>query len=102
MKNIVYAVRFLCEIAAIVAFVWHGWLVTGVLVGAAVIVFWGAFVAPKAPRRLRDPLRLISELVIFGGATVAFVEVDQTAVAIVFAVCALTSLALVRRWPDPV
>ncbi len=48
------------------------------------ILFWGFFVSPKAPRRLRDPLRLVSELVIFLGATAAFVEVGQTAVALVF------------------
>lgn len=97
-----YAVRFLCEIAAVVAFVWHGWVVLGILVGAAVIVFWGLFVAPKAPRRLRDPLRLVAELVIFLGATAAFVEVGQSGVAIVFGVCAVLSAGLVRRWPEPV
>jgi Protein of unknown function (DUF2568) len=102
VKNTVYAIRFLCEIAAIVAFVWHGWVVAGILIGGAVILFWGFFVAPKAPRRLRDPLRLVSELVIFVGATAAFVEVGQSLVALVFGVCAVGSAGLVRRWPDPV
>jgi hypothetical protein len=102
MKNAVYTIRFLSEIAAVVAFVWHGWVVTGILIGAGVIVFWGVFVAPKAPRRLGDPLRLVSELVIFLGATAAFVEVGQNLVAIVFGVCAVLSAGLVRRWPEPV
>jgi hypothetical protein len=102
MKNIAYALRFLCEIAAVVAFVWHGWFLLGAAIGAAVILFWGFFVAPKAPRRLRDPLRLVSELVIFLGATAAFVEVGQDVVALVFGVCAVGSAGVVRRWPEPV
>ncbi|HTR32642.1 MAG TPA: YrdB family protein [Gaiellaceae bacterium] len=102
MRNAALTVRFLCEIAAVVAFVWHGWPLEGVAVGAAVIVFWGVFVAPKAPRRLADPLRLVSELVIFGGAAVAYVEVGQTVLAVVFGVLALATALLVRRWPEPV
>jgi hypothetical protein len=102
MKNAVYAIRFLCEVAAVVAFVWHGWIWQGIAIGCAVILFWGFFVAPKAPRRLRDPLRLVSELVIFLGATAAFVEVGQHVVALVFGVCAVCSAGLVRRWPEPV
>ena len=97
MRNASLTVRFLCEIAAVVAFVWHGWVLEGILVGAAVVVFWGVFVAPKAPRRLSDPLRLVAELVIFAGATVAYVEVGQTAVAVVFGVLALATAVLVRR-----
>jgi hypothetical protein len=102
MRNVAYAVRFLCEIAAVVAFVWHGWVVQGLVIGAAIVVFWGLFVSPKAPRRLEDPLRLVSELVIFAGAAISFAEVGQTVIAVVFAVCAVGSALSVRRWPEPV
>jgi Protein of unknown function (DUF2568) len=101
MKWTNLTVRFLCEIAAIAAFVWWGWPVVGIVVGAGVIAFWWIFVAPKAKRRLSDPLRLLSELAIFGCATAAYFDVGQDAVAIVFAVLAVASALLVRRWPEP-
>jgi hypothetical protein len=98
---LVHGVRFACEIAAVVAFVWWGWPVLGIVVGAIVIVVWGAFVAPKATRRLADPARAVLELVIFGAATAGFVSVGQTPLAIVFAVAAAVSAGLSRRVPAP-
>jgi hypothetical protein len=62
---------------------------------------WGAWVAPKAKRRLPDPLRLLVELAILALATVAFAELGQTALAIVFAVAATTTAGLSRRCPAP-
>jgi hypothetical protein len=93
--------RFACEVAAIVAVVWWGWPFVGIVLGIVVIGFWGTFVGPKAPRRLPDPLRLVSELVIFAAATAAYLAVGQTIVAIVFAVVAVVTALLVRRWPEP-
>jgi hypothetical protein len=95
------ALRFACEVAAVVAVVWWGWPVIGIAAGIAVIVFWGAFVGPKARRRLKDPLRLVSELVIFAVATGAYAAVGQAVVAVVFAVASLTTALLVRRWSEP-
>jgi hypothetical protein len=95
-------VRFACEIAAIVGLVWWGWPVIGVVLGLAVILFWGTFIGPKARRRLPDPLRLVCELAIFAGATAAYVAVGQAAVAVVFAVAAVATALFVRRWPEPV
>ncbi|MGZ4338911.1 MAG: DUF2568 domain-containing protein [Gaiellaceae bacterium] len=94
-------VRFACEVGAVSAIVWWGWPLLGITLGAAVIAFWGAFVAPKALRRLRDPLRLACELVIFAGATAAFVGVGQSVVAIVFAAAVAVTACLVRVWPEP-
>jgi len=96
------AVRFACELAAIAALVWWGWLLIGILAGAAVIVVWGAFIGPKAPRRLSDPYRLVVELGIFVVATIGFHGVGQTVVAVMFAAAALASALLVRVWPEPV
>ena len=101
MSWLVNGVRFGCEIAAVVAVVWWGWPVLGIVAGAIVILLWAAWVAPKAKRRLRDPARFVLELVIFGAATAAFVSVGQTLVGIVFAVAAVVSGALSRRYPAP-
>ena len=101
MSWLVHGVRFACEIAAVVAVVWWGWPVVGIIAGAVVILLWGAWVAPKSRRRLPDPARILLELVIFGAATAAFVSVGQTVVAIVFAVAAVVSAGLSRRFPAP-
>jgi len=98
---LVGGIRFACEIAAVAAIVWWGWPVLGILLGIAVIAVWGAWVAPKARRRAPDPLRLGIELAIFALATVAFVEVGQTLAAVVFAVAAVATAGLSRRFPAP-
>jgi uncharacterized protein DUF2568 len=101
VKWAVATVRFACEIAAVVALVWWGWIWLGLLLGASAIAVWGAWVAPKAQRRLPDPYRLVLELAIFALATVAFVDVGQTTLAIAFAVAAVASAGLSRRFPAP-
>lgn len=101
MTWLVAIVRFACEVAAVAAVVWWGWPVLGILLGVAVIVVWGAWLAPKAPLRLPDPMRLLVELTVFALATVAFVEVGQTALAVVFAVAAVATAGLSRRFPAP-
>ena len=101
MRWAVASVRFACEIAAVVAVVWWGWPWLGLLLGGAMIAVWGAWVAPKAERRLPDPYRLVLELAIFALATVAYVEVGQTALAVVFAVAAAATAGLSRRFPAP-
>ena len=101
MKAAALAVRFACEIALVVGVVWWAWPWIGIVLGAAVIVFWGACVGPKAPRRLPDPLRLVCELVLFAWAAAAYAVVGQPVVATVFAVAAVSTALLVRRWPEP-
>ncbi len=92
MKALSLTVRFACELAALVAVGWWGWTVTpvlGVALPLLVAVVWGAWIAPKARRRLADPVRLVLELLIFAGATASFAAVGQWVVAIVFAVAAV-------------
>jgi hypothetical protein len=101
MSWLVHGVRFACEIAAIVAFVWWGWPILGIVAGAVVVVIWGTLVAPKSTRRLADPARAVLELVIFGAATAAFASVGQTLLAIIFAVAAAVSAGLSRRFAAP-
>jgi hypothetical protein len=98
---LVNGVRFACEIAAVVAVVWWGWPVLGVLAGAVVIALWGTWVAPKSKRRLSDPARIVLELVIFALAAAAFASVGQTLLAVVFAVAAVATAGLSRRFPAP-
>jgi uncharacterized membrane protein YfcA len=101
MKVTALGLRFACELTALAAFVWWGWPLLGVAIAVAVAVFWGAFIGPKSARRLPDPWRFGSELVIFAGATAAFLAVDQPVLAVVFAVVAVVTAAVVRRWPEP-
>jgi len=102
MSAVNLTVRFACELAALAALVWWGWPVVGIVAAVAVGVVWGAFIGPKARRRLPDPLRLAVELVIFGLAVAALVAVGHPIVAAVFGAAALVTAALVRRWPEPV
>ena len=102
MSVVNLVVRLLCEIAAIVALVWWGWPVYGILAAIGVVLVWWAFIGPKSRQRLPDPYRIVLELGIFAVATAGFYEVGQTALAVVFAVAAVVSAALVRVWPEPV
>ncbi len=102
MRTVNLIVRFGCELAALVAFVWWGWPLVGWLVALAVAVMWGLVVAPKATHRLPDPPRLLVELVIFASAIVAFYEAGSETAAGVFGVLAVVSAVLVRVWPEPV
>jgi hypothetical protein len=96
----VLTTRFACKLAALVALAWCGWDVTPALGIAFPLVFaalWGLWVAPKARRRLPDPLRFGLELLLFAVATAAFVSVHHAVVAAVFAVAAVVSALLTRR-----
>jgi hypothetical protein len=96
--------RFACELAALVAVGWWGWTVSpvvGIALPVVVAGVWGAWIAPKARRRLDDPLRLVIELVIFAAATASFIAVGQSILAVVFAVAATVTALLVRKWPEP-
>jgi Protein of unknown function (DUF2568) len=102
MKALNLAVRFACELAALVAFVWWGWPIVGWLIAIGVAAMWGLVVAPKATHRLPDPPRLLVELVIFASATVAFYWTAGAVVAVVFGTLAVVTAGLVRLWPEPV
>jgi hypothetical protein len=99
------ALRFACELAALVAVGWWGWTVSpvlGIVLPVVVAAFWGAFIAPRARRRLPDPGRLAVELVIFAAATACFVAVGQPIAGVVFAAAAVVTSLLVRKWPEPI
>jgi hypothetical protein len=74
------ALRFLLELALLGALAAWGFraaegtvasLALGLGAPLAAAVLWGAFVAPKAPRRLDDPWRLVLEVALFGTGVAA-------------------------------
>ena len=104
MKDANLALRFACEVAALVAVGWWGWTVfwmLGIVLPLVVAAVWGSFIAPKARRRLPDPARLGVEAVIFTAATACFAGVGQPVAAAVFAAAAVVTALLVRKWPEP-
>ena len=102
MGAIVLTVRFACELAALAVLGWFGYQAHGgglaVTLVVAAGVLWGAFVAPKAARRLRDPWRFVVESVVWAGATASLVGLGQVAIAVVFAGIALATAVGARRY----
>jgi hypothetical protein len=67
------------------------------IVGPVVLmVIWGLFMAPNARRRLREPRRLIAELVIFVASAAALAVAGETVPAVIYAIIAVAA-ALVSR-----
>jgi hypothetical protein len=101
------AVRFLAELASLAALVaWGvhgvggalGW-VLGIAAALLFAAVWGALLAPRAPRRLHVPARLVAEVVLFGLAAIALVAADLPARGVLYAVVALLGIGLVRFGP---
>jgi hypothetical protein len=97
MKAANLALRFALELWALGALAYGGWHVPGplwlrialaVLLPLAGAIVWAQWVAPKARHPLPDPVRLIPEWVVFGGATVALAVTGHPIQAVVFAVLA--------------
>ena len=107
---VLLAVRFLLELGALagifvgMAYAGDGpprWVLAG-LTTTAVATVWGALVAPKAKWRLRDPRRLIVELLVFFAGTAGLVAVTGSPTAwLAIAVAAVVAL-LVRMSGAPV
>jgi hypothetical protein len=97
--------RFLTELALIAVLVWAGLGASLPLAGRIVIavaapglamVIWGLWMAPRARRRLADPLRLAAELVLFAVAAAALALTGPVLAAVVFAVIAMGVAILLR------
>jgi hypothetical protein len=106
-------VRLFCELAIIGGVGVWGWRATNssfetvqeavVGIAAALMaplvwaIVWGAFVAPKAKRRLPDPVRFVVEMALFAGFAFALSAVDLPVVGITLGgLAALTSLLMIR------
>jgi Protein of unknown function (DUF2568) len=101
---ITVTVRFLLELAALGALGWWGWRTGGptavklaLAAGAPLVAAtaWGLFVAPKATIVIGAWPRFGFELLVFGGAAVALLAIEETTAAEVFGVAAAANLALV-------
>ena len=66
----VEALRFASEVAAVVVLALAGDGLWAWVLPIALVLTWGAFVAPKAQRRLLDPWRLALEVALFAGVAV--------------------------------
>jgi hypothetical protein len=98
--------RFLLELFAFVSLGIWGFLAwplpwPGVLVGIAApvlaIVVWGLFLSPRAVIRL-DPFgKAVVEIAIMGAAAIAWLDLGQPVVAIVFGILATVSGVLSGR-----
>jgi len=109
LKGPMLALRFALELVVLAAYTVWGWdLVTGplriltaVLALAVVTSVWGILVAPKSAQRLRDPARLVTELIVFAGAGAALWGVGRPVWGAVLALVAIANGVVVRRWePD--
>ena len=89
--------RFALELCALVALAYGGWQAGGpvwvrvlaaVALPALAAVVWGRWVAPRASHQIPDPLRLIPEWLVFGGATAALVLTGHPLLAAVLSVLA--------------
>ena len=103
---IVLALRFACELGAIaIAALWGyrtgGWPMA-ISSPLAIAVIWGSAIAPRAARRLHDPVRFIVESLIWAAATMALVDLDRLAIAISFAIVALVTAVAARRFEPQV
>ncbi len=95
------SIRFCLELAALAGLAVWGWetgpdgwnVLLAIAAPLAAAVLWGLFVAPKARRHPRDPWRLLLELVVFGGGTLAFAAAGLETSAVVLGVATVAHLA---------
>ncbi|MGZ4609963.1 MAG: YrdB family protein [Actinomycetes bacterium] len=103
MKMLNLTVRFLLEMCALTALAAWGWqaadrFVLRVLLAVAAplvaAVAWGAWVSPRAARRLPDPARLAVEALVFAAATAALLSMEHVTLAVALAVIYVVNVAL--------
>jgi hypothetical protein len=101
------AVRFAAELGMLAGLAYVGWrlaedsqavalLVAVVLVAVAATV-WGAWVAPRAAKRLEDPARLAVEVTLFAVTSVGLFTVGAAIPAIVLLTAYLVSTPVGRK-----
>lgn len=97
MRAVNLGLRFILELCALAALAYGGWHVAGpvwlrictaIALPLLAALIWARWVAPRASHPLPDPLRLIPEWLVFGGAAVALAATGHPVLAIVLAVLA--------------
>lgn len=100
------AVRFLAELGMLAALAYVGWqwgpdqavgAVLAVVLAALAAAVWGAWIAPRASKRLEDPRRLAVEVVLFGVTSVALAVTGAGIAAVVLAAAYLVSAPVGRK-----
>jgi hypothetical protein len=101
MRALSLALKFLLELAAFAGLAYWG-AQTSVLLAIAApalaIALWAVFAAPRSERRLPTPARVPFELGVFGLAALALLAAGAPVAALVLAVLALVSAALLTRF----
>jgi hypothetical protein len=107
LKNINLALAFLLELCMLAALGYWGFTLdqglavrVGVGLGAPVLValVWGIWMAPRASKRLHEPLHLIVELIIFGLVVAALYAAGQPQLALVFGLIYAINVVLRYAW----
>lgn len=92
------ALGFALEVAMVSAFLFWGFkqdspwhLILGIGLPAVVVVFWGAFMAPRSDRRLPITLVRYLALGLFLAAALALISVGSTVLGSIMAVLAVAN-----------
>lgn len=106
MGVLVMTIRFLCELGALAVLGWFGAREGGVALAIALPVaagvLWGAWVAPRAKRRLRDPVRFAVESIVWISAIASLVLLGQRVAAAGFGIAAYATAIAARRFEPQV
>jgi hypothetical protein len=103
LRSLNLTLRFALELSAIAALAYWGtqsgsgvlsWLLALAAAGLFVVV-WGAFLAPRAPRRLPMRARIPLELVLFGLAAAALAVAGPVWLGVLLGIVAVVNIALV-------
>jgi hypothetical protein len=95
------ALRFALEVCALAALAYWGFstnetlagdLIAGIGAPLAFALAWGAWIAPKAPYRLDDPVRLLLEVTVFAIAVAALANAGSVLLAALLAVAVMVNI----------
>ena len=106
-KVVNLALRFGLELCALAAFAYWGFktgnstaisILFGIAAPLAMIVVWGAFVAPKSRVSLSQTLKRILGLAILVLAAIALADAGRSTLSVVFGVASVINAALMAVW----
>jgi hypothetical protein len=107
LKSINLALTFLLELCMLAALGYWGFMLDQGLalrlaagLGAPLLaaVIWGMWMAPRAPNRLREPLHLVVELILFGLAIAALYASGRSGLALAFGLVYAVNVVVRYVW----
>lgn len=100
MTLLIMAIRFVCEILALIIFGFWGFrygnIIGAIGVPVVVAVIWAIWGSPAAPYQLEGFYKLFLELAIFLLASYVLFRLGHNYLALVFCVVALGTSAIIR------